>query len=106
MTATFQISLSVILIKYLDYMMLGLHWKPLVMTSPANAGGDGSTPSLGTKSLQTLKPKHQNIKQKQYCNKFKKTQKKNLYQKIFLKKNKIIKKMIHFVFNILCGVMN
>ena len=61
MTATFQISLSVILIKYLDYMMLGLHWKPLVMTSPANAGGDGSTPSLGTKSpsnLEAKTPKH------------------------------------------------
>ena len=83
MTATFQISVSVILIKYLDYMMLGLHWKPLVTTSSANAGGDGSTPSLGTKSLQTLRPKHQNIKQKQYCNKFKKTQKKICIKKIF-----------------------
>ena len=51
MTVTFQISVSIILIKYLDYMMLGLHWKPVITTSPANAGGDGSTPGLGTKSL-------------------------------------------------------
>ena len=51
MTVTFQISVSIILIKYLDYMMLGPHWKPVITTSPANAGGDGSTPGLGTKSL-------------------------------------------------------
>lgn len=83
MTATFQISVCIILIKYLDYMMLGLHWKPVVTASPANAGGDGSTPGLGTKSLQTSRQKHQNIKQKQNCNKFKKTQKKSISKKYF-----------------------
>ena len=87
MTATFQISVCIILIKYLDYMMLGLHWKPVVTTSPANAGGDGSTSGLGTKSLKTSRQKHQNIKQKQNCNKFKKTQKKkSISKKVFLKK--------------------
>ena len=92
MTATFQISVCIILIKYLDYMMLGLHWKPVVTTSPANAGGDGSTSGLGTKSLKTSRQKHQNIKQKQNCNKFKKTQKKiHIKKSIFKKRTKSLK---------------
>ena len=92
MTATFQISACIILIKYLDYMMLGLHWKPVVTTSPANAGGDGSTSGLGTKSLKTSRQKHQNIKQKQNCNKFKKTQKKiHIKKSIFKKRTKSLK---------------
>ena len=38
---------------------------PVVKTLPSNAGG-----GLGTKIPHALRPKNQNIKQKQYCNKF------------------------------------
>ena len=38
-------------------------------TSPFNAG---PIPGQGTKTPHTLPPKNQNIKQKQYCNKFNK----------------------------------
>ena len=38
-------------------------------TSPFNAG---PIPGQGTKIPHTLPPKNQNIKQKQYCNKFNK----------------------------------
>ena len=44
----------------------------LVKTSPSNAGGVGLIPGLGAKILRALRPKDQNIKQKQYCNKFNK----------------------------------
>ena len=43
---------------------------PLVKTSPSNAGGACSIPGRGTKIPHALGPKNQNIKQKQYCNKF------------------------------------
>ena len=39
---------------------------PVVKTSPSKARGLGLTPSQGNASW----PKNQNIKQKQYCNKF------------------------------------
>ena len=42
----------------------------MVKTSPSNAGGAGSIPGQGTKIPHTSWPKNQNIKQKQYCNKF------------------------------------
>ena len=52
---------------------------PVVKTSPSNAGGVGSIPVQGTtiphalwQNKQTNKKKTQNIKQKQYCNKFNK----------------------------------
>ena len=45
---------------------------PVVETSPSNAGGAGSTPSWGAKTPHASWPKNQNIKQKQYCNKFNK----------------------------------
>ena len=50
-------------------------------------GFGGSTPGQGTKIPCASQPKKQNIKQKQYCNKFKKDFKNGPYQKI-LKKNK------------------
>ena len=43
---------------------------PLVKTSPSNAGGACSIPGRATKIPHALGPKNQNIKQKQYCNKF------------------------------------
>ena len=44
----------------------------MVQTSPPNAGGAGSIPGWGAKIPHALGPKNQNIKQKQYCNKFNK----------------------------------
>ena len=41
----------------------------MVGTSPSKAGGAGLIPGLGAKI--THGPKNQNMKQKQYCNKFK-----------------------------------
>ena len=44
----------------------------MVKTLPSGAGGAGSIPGWGAKIPNALWPKNQNIKQKQYCNKFKK----------------------------------
>ena len=44
----------------------------MVKISPSNAGGAGSIPGWGAKSLHASGPKNQNIKQKQYCNEFNK----------------------------------
>ena len=41
-------------------------------TWPSNAGSIGFTPGQGAKTSHVSWPKNQNIKQKQYCNKFKK----------------------------------
>ena len=38
---------------------------PVVKTSPSNTGSAGSFPGQGTKTLHALRPKNQNIKQKQ-----------------------------------------
>ena len=46
------------------------HGGPVVKTSPSNAGGVGSIPGPGAKIPRALAPKNQNVKQKQYCNKF------------------------------------
>ena len=50
---------------------------PVVKISPSNAGGVGSIPGWGAKIPHASWPKNQNIKQKQYCNKFNKDLKKN-----------------------------
>ena len=42
----------------------------MVKTSPSNAGGAGSIPGGAAKIPHASQPKNQNIKQKQYCNKF------------------------------------
>ena len=44
---------------------------PVVKSSPSNAGGAGSIPGQGAKISHAPGPKKQDIKQKQYCNKFK-----------------------------------
>ena len=44
----------------------------MVKTSTSNAGVMGSIPGLGNKIPYALWPKNENIKQKQYCNKFSK----------------------------------
>ena len=48
----------------------------MVRTSPSNVGGAGSIPGWGAKIPSASWPKSQNIKQKQYCNKFNKDLKK------------------------------
>ena len=44
----------------------------MVKTLPSTAGGAGSNPGQGAKIPYALWPKNQNIRQKQYCNKFNK----------------------------------
>ena len=44
----------------------------MVKTSPSNAEGAGSIPGQEAKIPHASQPKNQNIKQKQYCNKFNK----------------------------------
>ena len=42
----------------------------MVNTSPSKVGGAGSIPGRGAKIPHASQSKNQNIKQKQYCNKF------------------------------------
>ena len=44
----------------------------MVKTSPSNAGGASLIPGQGAKIPYASRPKNQNIKQKQYRNKFNK----------------------------------
>ena len=53
---------------------------PMVKTSLSNAGGVGLIHGWEAKILHDLVPKNQNIKQKQYCNKFKKVFKNGSHQ--------------------------
>ena len=62
---------------------------PVVKASPSNAGGAGSISGQGAKIPHASWPKNQNIKRKQYCNKFNKDFKNGPHQK---KKKKILKK--------------
>ena len=43
---------------------------PVVKTSPSNTTGVGLTPSWGAEIPHASGPKTQNIKQKQFCNRF------------------------------------
>ena len=54
---------------------------PVVKTSPSNAGGAGLIPGWGAKIPHASQPENQNIKQKQYCNKFNKDFKNGPHQK-------------------------
>ena len=64
----------------------GHHWdfsgSPVVKISPANAGSGGLIPGLGAKIPYALWPKKQNIKQKQYYNKFSRD-----FKMVYIKKN-------------------
>ena len=55
----------------------------MVKTLPSNAGGAGSVPGQGARIPHALGPKNQNIKQKQYCNKFNKGFKNGPHQNIY-----------------------
>ena len=57
----------------------------MVKTLPSNAGDAGSVPGWGAKIPYALRPKNQNVEQKQYCNKFNKYLKKIKINKIFKK---------------------
>ena len=62
----------------------------MVRTLLSNAGGAGSIPGRRTKASR---PKNQNIKQKQYCNKFNKDFKNGPHpkkKKIFKKKKAVL----------------
>ena len=58
----------------------------MVKTSLSSAGVAGSIPGWGAKISHALGPKNQNIKQKQYCNKFNKDLKMVHIKKKSLKK--------------------
>ena len=60
----------------------------MVKTSPSKAGGVGSIPSRGAKIPRASQTKNQNIKRKEYCNKFNKDFKNGQHQKKNLKKKK------------------
>ena len=53
----------------------------MVKTVPSSVGGAGSIPGRRTKIARASWPKNQNIKQKQYCNKFNKDFKNGPHQK-------------------------
>ena len=50
--------------------------RPVLKSLPSNAWGTGSIPGWEVKIPHALWPKNQNVKQKQYCNKFNKDFKK------------------------------
>ena len=54
---------------------------PVIKTWPSNAGGAGLIPGRGARILHALQPKNQNIKQKQYCEKFNKEFKSGPHEK-------------------------
>ena len=66
----------------------GFPGSPAVKTLPSNAGGAGLIPGRGAKSPYASWPKNQNIKQKQYCNKFNKDLRMVHIKKIFKKKKR------------------
>ena len=62
----------------------------MVKTSPSRAGDAGSTPGQGAKIPHASRPKNQNIRQKQSCNKLNKDFKNGPHQKKSSKKKKEI----------------
>ena len=57
----------------------------MVRASPSNAGGASSVTGEGARILHASWSKNQNLKQKQYCNKFNKDFENGLYEKKNLK---------------------
>ena len=60
----------------------------MVKALPSNAGGLGSIPGRGVNIPHASRPKNQNRRQKQYCNKFNKDFKNGPHTKKILKKKK------------------
>ena len=69
--------------------MWGFPGGPVVKTQPSNAKGVGSIPGRAAKIPHALKPRNQNRKQKQYCNKFNEDLKNSPHKK----KKKVFKKI-------------
>ena len=70
----------------------------MVKKSPSNEGSAGLIPGWGAKIPHALCLKNQNIKQKQYCNKFNKDFKNGPFKKNLKNKNDglyILKRMLH-----------
>ena len=68
----------------LNYIYIGdCPGSPVVNTLPSDVGCAGLIPGRGAKIPNASRPKNQNIKQKQYCNKFNKDLKKGPHQKKF-----------------------
>ena len=63
----------------------------MVKTLPSNSRGAGSIPGWGAKIPHTAWPKEQNIRQKQYFNKFNKDFLNGPLKKIFKKKRDIVR---------------
>ena len=61
----------------------------MVKTLPSDAGGVGSIPGQGARIPHASQPRNQNVKQKQYCNKFDK----NFKKMVHIKKNFLNNKM-------------
>ena len=61
----------------------------VIKNPPSSARRARMTPGQGTKIPHASRPKHQNIKQKQYCNKFNKDFKTDLDQQNLKKKNEL-----------------
>ena len=76
---------------------------PVFKTLPSNAGGAGSIPGQGAKIPHASWPKHQNIKQKQYFNKFNKNLKKKM---VHIKKNLKKKKKRNGKKKVICYPLN
>ena len=74
----------------------------MVKNPPANAGDTGSSPGRGAEIPHASRPKNQNIKQNQCCNRFNKDfkngphQKQKAFKKIQRNSLGSIKKEIHF----------
>ena len=66
-----------------------LRWRlpcgPVVKTLPSNTGGASSIPGGGAKMPHVSQPINQNVKEKQYCNKFNKDFKNGSSQKKYFK---------------------
>ena len=62
----------------------------MVKTLPSSAGDVGSIPSQGVKNPCASRSKNQNVKQKQYCNKFNESFKNGPHQKNFFKKRIVL----------------
>ena len=65
---------------------------PVVKTLPSNAGHVGSIPGQGAKIPRASGPRKQNIKQKQYCNKFNKDFLKKLKGNVSFREMSTLKK--------------
>ena len=65
---------------------------PVVKVLPSNAGGVGLIPTQGAKIPHAPRPKTQNMKQRQYCNKFNEDFKNGPHQKKSFKKARNVNK--------------